>query len=398
MKQNYLSLLFILFILFGSCGKSDPAKTIDPDPPKTEEPDEEVSEISIEKAVFTDPATVAKGTASNVIRDELIRYLDGASKGSTVHVNIYLMDDDAIINAIIRAHVRGVKMNVMIDNSRDTPQKQNVGAIRALNSALFGDSRLIVVDSDLKEAPDNGSIDHHKHILFSEVVLKEGRAKNVVFSTSHNFITAAPKRIQDGVILSDENLYNVFLENWESIASKANGGMRDFVYRIYNSADNKVTAYFFPRIKDGVWDGEDTVIEILDKISDFENTTIQVGMSDWSNSRVNTAKKLTELQAKGAKVEVIAKAAAGNLVQNELAIIKDKGGYVNIFQSPHNIHSKFMLINGTWDGKKQTVLICGTHNFTPNALHLNNELILILKDSPLFKDYHDNFEKIKASF
>ena len=124
-------------------------------------------------------------------------------------------------------------------------------------------------------------------------------------------------------------------------------------------------------------------------------------MSDWVDSRVRTAEKLVELQEKGVKVEVVAKNKADAKVLLELEKLKAAGGKVTILDMDgkgHNIHSKFILIEGVWRGKKQSVLINGTHNFTTNALQNNNEVILMFKNDPLFGEYQNYFNKLQTLF
>ncbi len=121
-------------------------------------------------------------------------------------------------------------------------------------------------------------------------------------------------------------------------------------------------------------------------------------MSDWVDSRIVTVKKLIELLDKGVKVEVIAKSSAGVLVQKDLELLRSKGAYVKILMLPINIHTKFMLIKGRFDGENSEVIVTGTHNFTTNALKSNNEVILLLKDNPMFKDYQNYYQKLKETF
>lgn len=390
MYKLYALLLWLL-LLVASCSKNT-----GPDNPPPPDPKQEVT---LEKAVFNDPAILAKGENANNIKTEILRYLSSAVKGSLVHINIYLVDDNDIINAIVNAHNYGVNVHILIDSSRATSQQQNKQAIEKLRGVLTGTSSLKVVKSDVIINPTSGSINHHKSMLFSEVALKEGIAKNVVFSTSQNFIKTGVRKVQDAVIFTDKELYNAFLSNWNAIADRASSGMKTFAYNVYNAADGKTTAIFFPRLINGQWDSKDDIVDILDKISDHKNATVQIGMSDWSDSRRPVVDKLAQLHEKGVKIEVIAKSGIGDFTRAQLQKLADKGAYIKILQMPsQNIHSKFMLINGTWDGKAQTVIINGTHNYTSNALRYNNEVILLLKNSPLFKEYQANYEKIKANF
>ena len=382
--------IFFLFLIFGACSKSKEKAIVAK--PVPEQPIE-IREISFRKAVFTDPLKIKTVSSSTEIMDELIYCLDKAPKGSTVHLSIFLFNYDPLINAVKRAYLRGVIINAMIDYSREESFAENNKAIDGFRALFKSPSRVVIIQSDAGAS----SINHHKHALFSELQLPNGVAKKVVFSTSHNFTVSDTKKIQDAVVLTDSGLYDAFLSNWNEMASKAILGMKNFVYRTYQDPADSIRAYFFPRRQNGAWDGNDTVIEILDKISDYSNATVQVAMSDWVASRINTAKKLTVLQTKGVKVEVIAKDKADPEILAELEVLRSKGAYVKVLQMPVNNHSKFILIKGIWEGKQQEILINGTHNFTTNALRNNNEAMLIFKDHPLFKDYQEYYSRVKQT-
>jgi len=288
---------------------------------------------------------------------------------------------------------------VLIDRSREESIETNVFTIQRLKGKLAGQSSFSTVNNDISSGT-SGSINHLKYVLFSDLEIPgEGKATNVVFSTSSNFTSADMKKIQDAVIISDEGFYNAFKVNWERINGLAAGGMNMFNYQTYASATGETSAFFFPRRLNGAHDGNDTIIEILDKITDFANATVQIGMSDWSDSRVNIVHKLIELRDKGVKIEVIAKSSAGPLILTELQKLKAKGAYVNILMLPVNIHAKFMLIKGKWNGTANSELVVtGTHNFTSNALKVNNEVIILLRNHHLFSDYQKYYTELKNTF
>jgi phosphatidylserine/phosphatidylglycerophosphate/cardiolipin synthase-like enzyme len=126
-------------------------------------------------------------------------------------------------------------------------------------------------------------------------------------------------------------------------------------------------------------------------------------MSDWTATRKNIVDKLAVLQSQGAKIEVIAKSSIDSEILIALEQLRIKGAYVKVLNMTDNskpkmnIHSKFMLLTGTWKGKENTrILITGSHNFTLNALRNNNETIVLLQDSPLFSSYENMFATIKT--
>lgn len=183
MKLRYL-LIALLFITFFACSKD--GKEVNPgagngtDTTERQEPVNK-QEISIEEALFINPVKVRTKTSDTRIMDTLIQYLDHTPKGAVVHVNIYLFDYEPLLKAVKKAYLRGVEMDVMIDRSRSSSIKTNKQTIPQLNAMFDAPSKLVIVESDVTSS----SIDHHKHVLFSEVDLPQGIAKNVVFSTSH---------------------------------------------------------------------------------------------------------------------------------------------------------------------------------------------------------------------
>ncbi len=392
MKSKYLFLL-LLFCAFFACDKGGNAVNPGNGNDTTTEQHPAKKEINIEQALFINPVNVRSHTSDTRIMDTLIQYLDHTPEGAEVYLNIYLFSYEPVLKAVKSAYFRGVNMHVMIDHSRSSSIDENTKTIQQLQ-AMFnnGSSELVVVESDASSS----AIDHHKHALFSEIDLPQGVAKNVVFSTSHNFVYGATLKVQDAVIMTNEKLYDAFLNNWKAMKKRARSGMKAFTYTVVDL--DSIQVFFFPRRIKGDWDGDDTVLDILEKISDFSTAVVRVGMSDWTDGRMDVTKKLTELEEKGATVEVIAKDKADQEVLEELQRLKEAGGYVKILDmDPENIHSKFMMIKGVWNGKQQKIIMCGTHNLTANALKYNNEVIVMLKNSALFDDYWNYFDALKKA-
>lgn len=392
MKSRFLFLILLVFFI-SACGKDtvSSAGTSGRDTSVIEVPVSK-KEIQLSEAILLDPLKVNSKRSDTKIMDSLIRYLKYTPQGAEVHVSVFLFGYDPLRKALKEAYKRGVTIHVQLDNGREESEKENKETILQLLPVIKSPSSLVTIKSDASAT----AINHNKYVLFSEIDLPQGTAKNVVFSTSHNFTLSGTKKVQDAVVLSNKKLYDAFVDNWEDLTSKAKMGMKDFTYKVTEVNDD-ITAYFFPRRKNGAWDGGDTYLEILDKINEYSSTNVRVIMSDWS--RIEVAEKLTELQRKGVKVEVIAKDKATDPVLAELARLKAAGGYVKVVSlSEKNTHSKIVMIRGTWEGKKQSLLFTGSHNFTYNALKNNNEVLLRLKDEGLFKDYDNYFGELKRVF
>lgn len=379
-KAYFLYCLAIF--VFISCSSNDDA--IDDDNSGNKE------EITINKSIFIDPLKARDKKSDTKIINTLIDYLDNTPEGATVHISIYLFDYQPLLNAIRKAQDRGVEIQALVDQSRGSSQDRNKNSIPYLEGILKDPSELIPVKSDVTSI----SINHHKIVLFSKVDLPEGIAKNVVFTTSHNFIEDGTKKVQDAIVMSHKKLYDVYLHNLETIKSFADSGMKNHDYVEETIADS-LTVHFFPRRQNGVWDGEDTYIDFFDEVKEYKNAEVRVVMSDWS--RVEVAEKLVELQTEDRiDVTVITKDKDGNGDSiDELQNLTDAGGDVNIVpMAQMNTHSKFVLIKGIKNGEQKEMLYTGTHNFTYNALKNNNEVLLELKNTSFFKDYWSYYDRL----
>lgn len=387
MKKFLYFLVISLFIL--SCKKSN------------EDSGGELSsavplQAAIPDAFFTELVKISNGQSSPIIMDRLIMQIDAAPANSSIYLCIFGFDHPEVIESLRRAAKRGVKLHLMIDMSRDETIAQNPPTITKLRSFLNSESEVVVIKSDA----GSSSINHNKFVLFSSLETQNGQVQDVVFQTSHNFTLDDAKKIQDVVILSDKGLYDAYLSYWNDMKAKADKGMTAYNYREYSNQN--ITACFFPKRKDGASYGGDNIIEILDGITEPSTASIRIGMSDWVASRLNVVQKLDQLLGQGATIEIIAKSKADPEILTGLEELRKKGAYVKIFnitqsnQPKINIHSKFMLIKGKWQGQQCDLLITGSHNFTTNALRYNNETLLIFKNrNDFFQTYSKAYDEMK---
>lgn len=351
------------------------------------------SPVSVHECVFTDPTLISTKSSSTIIMDSLVKYLNYTPKGAVVHINVFLFSYPPVVSAVRAAYVRGVQLKVIIDSSRDDSRNENKGTISLFQSIFESPSQLVTTDNEIDPT---WAINHSKYVLFSEVDLPQGIAKNVVFATSHNFTLGQTKMIQDAVITTNKSLYDAFVGNWQDLATYAKN-MQDFQYTVKDIGDS-ITAFFFPRRKNGKWDGDDTILDQLAALSDYTKDTVRVFMSStWSGSRgVGIAEALTDLQKKGVTVEVITMSDISAPVLSQLNVLSGAGGYVKIMDASKEVdHSKVMLIKGIWNGTMQQIILSGSENYGDGALKYNNNFLLRLRNSSLFARYWNYYEKLK---
>lgn len=354
--------------------------------------------ITLPEAIFTDPASIKEGIQSTVIYDRVVELVDATPEDASIYISIFgFYQFKYLVSALKRAYSRNVKLHVMVDmgsHNADLISKNRV-TVDELKE-LGDDVEIVLVDNDAGSI----AINHNKFILLSEVVTDETILENVIFQTSHNFTRADLYKIQDAVTLAHEGLYKAYFTYWQDMKALARIGMKNFDYREYHDPAS-ITAFFYPKRRDGAAYGEDTIIEILNDITDPSSATIKIGMSIWTDSRVVILEKLDELLELGAQIEIISKSNKGPLIYEGLEALEQKGAYVKLYnmteadQQKINIHSKFMMIQGNWRGEETNLLLTGSQNFSNNALKNNNETSLLFKDHEFFEIYNSYFKELK---
>ena len=381
MLKNFNYKVLILLLLFTGC-----KKTAEDNKGASHSPH---VDLNLPAVYFTDLAKVGTAQASPLIMSKLIEMVNATPKTAHIYLSIFGFDHPGLIDALNEASNRGVFLHLMIDSSIDDTKIQNVLTISRIRSFLKSGSEIAIVTNDVNAS----SINHNKFVLFSELNTTKGMLSKVIFQTSHNFTIEDSRKIQDALVLNSEGLYDSYLTYWKDVSAKSLFGMKDFYYGEYVGTADNITGYFYPKRRNGVSYGGDTVIEMLDNISELSTATIQVGMSDWVVSRINVANKLSELLDRGAKVEVVVKNKIDVEVQSVLKDMQRRGATIKIYDiSRTNIHAKFLMINGKYKGEQCKIVATGSHNFTTNALRNNNETLLVLKN------YDDIFNAYSAYY
>lgn len=393
MKNLQLFLIILLFINCESIDNRDNNSS-----PSTKEI-KEVIPLSkapeLPKVIFTELSQITEAKKSTVIIDELIKYVNATPKEESIYISIYLFEYAPLIQALKDAHSRGVEIYLTIDNSDRSNNQTTITELGALGENM----EIIPVKNDASSI----AINHNKFVLFSKIETEDQDLDQVVFQTSQNFTSSGTKKIQDALIFSNPELYNNYLDYWERIKALSTHSMSEFSYSEFTDDSEDIMLQFYPKRKNGERFGEDSIIEILNKITDPEHSSITIGMSDWADSRVIIFDKLHELLLQGAEIEIITKTGKGPEVMKMLKKLQTNGAFIKVYNMSNasevpviNIHTKILMIDGEYENKAQQILITGTQNFTNNAIWNNNEVSLILKNNNLFNVYREYFQELKA--
>ncbi|MDG3581124.1 phospholipase D-like domain-containing protein [Galbibacter pacificus] len=380
-KKHCTLLIIILYAVCISCidKKTERSKSID-------------HVVSSHVTLFSDLKLIEGQKPSTMIMDSLINLVDRTYEKDTIYMGIYLFEHQGLINALIRAGKRKVQLNILVDSSK----RSNNGNTVTTLSAMKEHSEVVTIKNN------NGAsaINHNKFVLFSGTTFLGERQKNIVFQTSHNFIEKGTHKIQDANIISNRNLYDAYVEYWSMMKSHKDSTMNNYEFMEFYDEPSHIRAQFYPKRHNGKVMEPDGMVTLLKQIKNPDKASVQIGMSDWSDSRTEIADELIRLCGQGTKVTVITKNGKGLKLMGKLEEIKQQGGRIKIYNLVNkdkpriNIHMKTMLIKEMVQGKPMTKVVTGTQNFTNNAIWNNNETTLIFNDTITYKHYSSFFKKL----
>ncbi|GAA3805945.1 phospholipase D-like domain-containing protein [Streptomyces phyllanthi] len=366
-----------------------------------------------EGPIFNDPL----GTSDEqlAIRTRLIELTGAALPGSTIKVAVYHVWEASVVNALIAAKDRGVNVQVLLDESSVSDRPANT-SYSTLAAALGTDRTkgsyitTCPVDKSCLGDPQFGqSIMHNKFWLFSAV---EG-ATNVVVQTTTNSTPSAHTRFFNDALLLPNNptMYDAYADYFDTMVAQ---DWKSWEYRTVSNGLYK--AYFFPR--GGTNKYTDTVYSVLNNVQCTYQDTAGVTRKTWVRvsifkiTRMAIADKLVALKKAGCNVTILyaesdsAKSQGGAKGTWEklhttggptVRCYNDDRDPLNPGQkltTPYIIHSKYIAIDGMYDGVPNKVSFTGSGNYTGPALRENDEAIVKVDDDAVHEMYRAHYNKV----
>jgi hypothetical protein len=173
--------------------------------------------------------------------------------------------------------------------------------------------------------------------------------------------------------------------------------------------------YVYPKADGGA--ENDTMYQVLDNIrctgtasgyGSGGRTVVKVAIYQWSELRVRLATKLWKLDDAGCKVEIMYDPMVTD--REILTALRMPGGRYGgprliraSIDENHDgvpdflLHHKFVLVDGKYRSDSSTRLVfTGSANWTHNALHYNNELMLKVAGAKAHAAFLDNYIKVRT--
>ncbi|ATL27732.1 phospholipase D-like domain-containing protein [Streptomyces formicae] len=368
-----------------------------------------------EGPIFNDP----KGDADHqyAIRTRLLELTNSAVPGSTIKVAVYHVWEATVVDALVAAKNRGVHVQILLDETSRSDRPANT-SYNTLKTALGTDrskpsfvSLCPAGKSCLGDPRYGKSIMHNKFWLFSEVA---GARDVVVQTTSNSTPSAHTKFFNDALLLPDNPaMYDAYADYFTDMLGKR---WQDWDYRTVSSGRYK--SYFFPR--NGTVNETDTMYSVLNNVrcvyKDAAGVQQQtkVRAAIFKITRKQIADKLVALKKAGCSVSILYAETDSARSQNGTPgtweqLHKSGGPSVRCYNddrdplhpgsrlgTPYIVHSKYLLVDGMYDGKRNKLSFTGSQNYTAPALRENDEAIVKVDDDSVHDTYRAHFDRTRA--
>lgn len=331
-------------------------------------------------AVFNIPS----GTPDE--RDAIVHHLGALAAatphGALIRIAIYQFTSARFARTLVEANHRGVRVQLVVDAASRRSIAYRM-LVAALGTARNRPSWVVTC----AKGCIGDTINHNKFYLFS----RTGADEDVVVQASANLTD--DNRVNawnNAFTISDPGLYGAYGRYFTALAARRH---EEAHYSVSHSG--AVTAYTFPRAATS--GTSDTLYGLLGRVGCEDGTTVDVTTYDLTRSRI--ARRLWSLAHDGCGVRIIYTALGARARR-----ILTRPGGPKLLNSHYRyldrrtgrsvrawVHSKYVAIDGDYEGDRRALVITGSPNLTTPALRENDETMLVVDDADICAAYQDNF-------
>lgn len=383
----------------------------------------------IGKPVFNHPPGNEK--EQYAIFQQLARVIDRVPKGESIEMSwwgfvaSWTSDTENKPNLpkrLINAHNRGVNVRIILDNNHNFGGQGNsklypyITLAKALGTKDTARSYILVCPNAKgciakRKVAGSYAFNHNKFLLASRVVLDGGAVvPNVVFQSSGNLGPWDADTVwNDAVTWSETSSFKDYRKYFSDLRANYNGPGNDNYYRVGPESETYQT-YFFPRKEtNGNYrqTSTDTIVNILNSVKctyvskkDGKKHQTNIRILMWAIRRLAIGEKLASLVRDGCNVDIAYNAmspevskALKNTGGKKIGVTKCAVAYQGRTLWPH---TKYMLIEGEYEGHQEPCVITGSHNYEMSALRNADEAMVCIRSASMHSAYlRDSFEKVR---
>ncbi|MEV0406246.1 phospholipase D-like domain-containing protein [Actinoallomurus sp. NPDC050550] len=313
----------------------------------------------------------------DAIADQIGRLIAGTPSGQTITIAIYHFASLDTAAQLVAANRRGVHVQVVLDH--ESTAYAAYRTLRRLGHNTRKRSWVVVCRRD--RGCIGPSFNHNKFFLFSSTL----GTRDVVVQTSANATDGArDTQWNDALIIEDAGVRAGYLRYFNDLA--AQHATADY-HRAVQSGPYRID--FFP------WAKGDPISDALDKVSCAGGTRLRLSLGHFTWAPI--AQRLWKLDDEGCRVQVVFD-RIGRRAARRMTKSKGRNGGPEIRYLSENArvyaHSKYLLIDGGYQGKRQKVVFTGSNNYTDVGFHGHDEAMITIADGALEDRYAVNFDTL----
>ncbi|GAA4808928.1 phospholipase D-like domain-containing protein [Nocardioides caeni] len=346
---------------------------------------------------FNDPFNRVHGRSA--IRQHILRTIDSVPAGGIMQMSAWNIRGRNFVNALIRAHKRGVGVQIVMDRGNWNASHPNP-EVADLSRVLAGTERGRKYQSFLKLCAGScrgaRGIPHSKFFLFS----KAGNARKIVIFGSNNATDVAANQQWNDVYTwtNRDEIYAKFVQVFNQMKRDRNVGAQGFQRLVINSAQ---TVEFFPYVGPVPQVVPDPDMARLNRVQ-CQGATGGAGTNGRTKIRVaqtaihgdrgeRLANKLVKLRRAGCDIRIVyalmGDRVKGILTRGGVGLSKyaydgDENGVYEIY-----LHMKAMAISGNYNGvSNERIVWNGSANWSAVPL-ASDEVVGQFDSGPLTNKY-----------
>jgi phosphatidylserine/phosphatidylglycerophosphate/cardiolipin synthase-like enzyme len=327
--------------------------------------------------IFNSP--VSGAAKQEAISSRIAGLIAGTPKGGQIAIAMYHFSSLDTAAQLIAAARRQVSVHVVLDH-----ESTAFTAYKRLKRGLGGDTKkpswVVVCDED--RGCIGPEFNHNKFFLFSST----RGARDMVVQTSANATDAArDTQWNDALVLQNPAVYAAYLAYFRDLTARRHSPN---YHRTVQAGKYRLD--FFP------WAKGDPISQALDQVSCAGGTYIKLSLGHFTWEPI--ARRLWELDNAGCRVQVVfdivGRAAIDALTKKGGKYGNPETRYLTEGGRTTYVHSKYLLIDGLYQGRPQKVVFMGSNNYTTVGFHGHDEAMITVADPQLESRYVGNFDAV----
>ncbi|MCB2178903.1 hypothetical protein KQH61_05765 [bacterium] len=298
----------------------------------------------------------------NYIEAALIDYINAAE--DTIHIASFEFNLDAVAEALIAAHDRGVEVQWMTDDEYGIEADEEDGHGQF---AMLEDAGIEVKDDH------RGGLMHNKFWIFDQSIVWTGSTNITVNGTLRNNNNVIVLKSKAAALIFENEFQEMWTDDAFGVTSPSTVDQQNIV------VDGTSIAIRFG--------AEDGVANYLAEL--FATAQSQIRFMAFSFTQDDMGGTVLQRAESGVDVAGVFETRGSETEYSEMPILYCAGLAVRQDGNPQTMHDKVFIID-------EHIVVTGSFNFSNNADETNDENIVVVDNAEIAAQYLKEFDRIWA--